>query len=87
MSFSGGYGFLPRTYTPGEGRFALPRLVTIVSLAEGYDDNILTAQSPFKQGSWTTSSQVELRTQIAKPRDLVTFDFDRHATCGLAEGA
>ena len=80
MSFSGGYGFLPRTYTPGEGRFALPRVVTIVSVAEGYDDNITTAQSPNKIGSWNTSSQVELRTQLAKPRDLLTFDFGGGAT-------
>jgi hypothetical protein len=75
MSFAGGYGFLPRTYTPGEGRFALPRVVTVISVAEGYDDNTLTNPSPFKTDSWFTNAAVNIKTQLAKPRDLLTFDF------------
>jgi hypothetical protein len=43
LSLGGGYGFVPQTLTPGEGRLAKPRIRFTLSISTGVDDNVFSA--------------------------------------------
>ncbi len=82
-----GYGFVPQTFIPGEGRFAQPPYRVTFSLSQGYDDNVYTAPDtqrlPFpgarmttlpKVGSWETYGNMGVQIRLASPRSVFSLD-------------
>lgn len=82
LSVNGGYGFVPQTFVPGEGRLAKPKLRFSVSISQGYDNNIFGVSGKTQQAATTgtdngTSQSPQNTTGVGVPTGPVTvFDLN-----------
>jgi hypothetical protein len=76
FSLPGGAGFLPRTLTAGEGRFAQPPYRLTLSVSQGYDDNIFNSPAhPSKQETQKVAVLTPESKQVATGRFVFVSGF------------
>ena len=73
----GFYGQAPTQYTTGEGRLALPRFRTSISLGLGYDDNPQTSSGSVdgeSEGSAFATAQLSSSYQMGRKTQILIWD-------------
>lgn len=67
LSLPGGYGFVPKTFTLGEGRFAQPPVKFNFSVSQGYDDNVFSTPTHPVTSSASAAPTQPTKTQKREP--------------------